>query len=400
MPTPPLAKRLSVVQPSATVAISQRAAELRAQGIDVLSFGVGEPDFDTPVHIREATKKALDAGMTRYTAVRGTVELRKAICADSKRRRGVAHEPSEVIVSVGAKHSLFNLAMALLDPGDEVIIPAPYWVSYPEQVRMVDANPVIVPTTEAEGFRLSPDKLSAAITPRTKMLQLCSPSNPTGAAYEESHLRALVDVARKHSFWIVVDEIYAQLVYGGFKQRSILEIAPDLKERIIVVDGVSKTYAMTGFRIGWILANKQVAEACDTIQGQSTTNPTAIAQAAAIAALEGPQDEVEKMRAAFERRRDLIVRGLDAIPGIRCRMPEGAFYAFASVEGLVGKRDGDRVLEDDVAVSAFFLEKARCAVVPGTPFGAPGYVRLSYATSDRAIESGLARIREAIATLG
>ncbi|NOQ85206.1 MAG: aminotransferase class I/II-fold pyridoxal phosphate-dependent enzyme, partial [Myxococcales bacterium] len=243
----PVAQRLSAVKPSATVAVAQRARELKAQGIDVLSFSVGEPDFDTPVHIREAAKKAIDSGATRYTAARGIPELREAICeASAKRRAGVTYEPSQVVVSVGAKHTLFNLALALYDEGDEVLIPAPYWVSYPEQVRLAGANPVIVQTTEEEGFRMTPAALRAAITPKTKALILCSPSNPTGSAYTGEQLRGLADVAAEYNFWIIVDEIYGQLVYGGFEQKSIAEVAPDLKDRIIIVDGVSKTFAMTG----------------------------------------------------------------------------------------------------------------------------------------------------------
>ncbi|MFW6051161.1 MAG: pyridoxal phosphate-dependent aminotransferase [Myxococcota bacterium] len=397
----PLAKRLGVIQPSATVAISQRARELRAQGVDVLSFSVGEPDFDTPEHIKEAARRALAQGVGKYTAVRGLPELREAICADSKRRRGgVAHEPQEVVVSVGAKHALFNLALALYDEGDQVLIPAPYWVSYPEQVRIAGAEPVILETRPEDGFVLRPEQLEAAITDRTKALLLCTPSNPTGAAYTADQLRAIADVATRHNFWIIVDEIYGQLVYDGFEQRSIVEVAPELRDRIIVVDGVSKTYAMTGWRIGWMLGPSHVAKACDTLQGQSTTNPSAIAQQAAVAALTGPREPIEAMRAAFEERRDLIVRGLEAIDGIECRRPEGAFYAFANVRGLLGRRAGDTELTDDVAVARYLLEEARCAVVPGTPFGAPGFVRISYAASTDQIREGLRRIGDAVAALG
>lgn len=395
-----LATRLQSVQPSATLAISQRAAELRKKGIDVISFGVGEPDFHTPGHIREAAKRAIDEGASHYTAVRGLPKLREAICADSKRRRGgVAHAPEEVVVSVGAKHSLFNLALALYEEGDEVIIPAPYWVSYPEQVRMLGATPVVVETREEDGFVLSAAALEAAITPRTKALVLCTPSNPTGSAYSPAQLEAIAAVARKHDFWIITDEIYARLVYGGFEQRSLLEVAPDLRDRTIVVDGVSKTYAMTGWRIGWILAPKAVCEAVDMVQGQSTTNPTAAAQYAAIAALEGPEEAFEAMHRTFDERRQAMVSGLSALPGIRCRMPEGAFYAFPSVVGLYGKQTATGVLADDIAVAQWLLEEARVAVVPGTPFGAPGYVRLSYATSVELIREGVRRIGEAIAAL-
>ncbi len=398
--SPPLAERLSRVKPSATVAIAQRARELQNEGVDVLSFSVGEPDFDTPTHIREAAKKSIDDGATRYTAARGIPALREAICARSKARRGgVAHDPSEVVVSVGAKHTLFNLALALYQEGDEVIIPSPYWVSYPEQVRLAGAEPVIVETTESEGFRLTPKKLAAAITPKTKALLLCSPSNPTGAAYNAAQLRELADVCKGHSFWIIVDEIYGELVYEGFQQKSILEAAPELRERIIIVDGVSKTYAMTGWRIGWMLSPAHVAKACDKLQGQATTNPTAAAQYAALAALTGPAEPVEEMRRAFEERRALILGGLNAIDGIRCGTPEGAFYAFANVDGLIGRKADGHTLEDDLAVAGYLLEKARCAVVPGTAFGAPGFLRISYAASTDVINEGLRRIADAVAAL-
>lgn len=396
----PLAKRLSAIQPSATVAISQRARELRAQGVDVLSFSVGEPDFDTPEHIKDAARRALDQGVGKYTAVRGVPELLEAIRADSKRRRGgIEHSSAEVVVSAGAKHVLFNLALALYDEGDEVIIPAPYWVSYPEQVRIAGAEPVIVETTPGDGFVLTPDKLASAITDRTKALVLCSPSNPTGAAYSADQLRALAEVAASHDFWIIVDEIYGQLVYDDFEQRSMVEVAPELRDRIILVDGVSKTYAMTGWRIGWMLGPAHVAKACDTLQGQATTNPAAIAQQAAVAALGGPREPIEAMRTAFEERRNLIIDGLNRIEGLSCRMPEGAFYAFASVHDLLGKRAGETELVDDLAVARYLLEEARCAVVPGTPFGAPGFVRISYATATDQIREGLKRMGEAIAAL-
>jgi len=396
----PVARRLSVVKPSATVAVAQRARELKAQGIDVLSFSVGEPDFDTPAHIGEAAKAAVDAGATRYTESRGLLDLRKAICeASAKRRAGVTYQPSEVVVSVGAKHTLFNLALALYDEGDEILIPAPYWVSYPEQALIAGANPVIVPTSEEQGFRMTPEALRAAITPKTKALILCSPSNPTGAAYTAEQLRALADVAAEHRFWIIVDEIYGALVYGGFAQKSIVEVAPELKDRIIIVDGVSKTFAMTGWRIGWMLAPEYVSKACDMIQGQATTNPTSIAQFAAIAALRGPWAPMEEMRQVFEERRGLIVDGLNAIDGISCRLPEGAFYAFVNVQALIGKRAGGKELETDLDLAGYLLESARCAVVPGTAFGAPGYLRISYAASNEMIREGLQRIGDAVEKL-
>jgi len=390
------AHRLSVVVPSVTLAVNAQAAALRAKGVDVFGFGVGEPDFDPPQLVLDAAKKAIDSGAHKYTAVTGIAPLKKAICADHERRRKQRIAPENVCVSVGAKHALFNVALALYEAGDEVVIPTPAWVSYPEQVRLVGAEPVLVPTREEDDWRVSPDALAKSITSRTKAVVLCTPSNPTGAAYDEAHMRALVDVLRKHDCWIVVDEIYAELVYDGFRHVSIAEIAPDLAPRTIVIDGVSKTYAMTGWRIGWAIAPKPLIDALDVVQGQSTTNPTAVAQYAALAALTGPQDAVEAMRAKFERRRDAMVAGLSTVPGVRCRTPEGAFYAFADVRGLYGIVHGGKTIASDDDVAFFLLEVAHVAAVPGGAFGAPGYVRFSYATSEERIEAGLASMRRAV----
>lgn len=394
-----LTARLERVRPSATVTIATKARELKASGVDVLSFSVGEPDFGTPAHILDAAKAALDEGATRYTAARGIPELRRAICKRSEARRGVAHSPGEVVVSVGAKHTLFNLALALYEEGDEVIIPAPYWVSYPEQVRLTGAEPVIVETTAEAGFRMTPEQLQAALTPKTKAVILCSPSNPTGSAYAEEQLRALVEVLRDHHCWIIVDEIYGELVYEGFEQKSVLSVAPELKERIVIVDGVSKTYAMTGWRIGWMLAPEALATGINKLQGQSTTNPTTVAQYAAIAALEGDQGPVDAMRATFAKRRSLIVDGLNAIDDVSCRTPEGAFYAFADFRGVLGKKAGDTLIEDDLQLAGYLLDEARCALVPGSAFGSPGYLRMSYACSEAQITEGLKRIAAALAKL-
>jgi len=394
-----LARRIQAVKPSATLAMTQKANELKAQGVDVIAFGVGEPDFATPPAICEAAKAAIDGGATHYTRVRGIDPLLKAIAADSERRRGVKHDTSEIVVSVGAKHTLFNLAMVLFDEGDEILIPAPHWVSYPDQCRIIGAEPITLETREEDGFRLTPEALEAAVTDKTKALILCSPSNPTGSAYTAEQLRALADVAAKGDYWIIVDEIYGELVYDGFEQKSLLTVAPELRERIIVVDGVSKTYAMTGWRIGWALAPAHVAKAVEKIQGQSTTNPAAVSQHAAVAALTGDRAPIQKMQAAFAERRAAIVEGLNAIDGISCRQPEGAFYAFPNVTALVGKSHAGGKIEDDTALAMWLLEAARVAVVPGGAFGAPGYVRMSYATSMELIQEGLKRIRDAVATL-
>jgi aspartate aminotransferase len=397
MPTT-LAKRLEVVQPSATLAVSARAAKLKAEGKTVYGFGVGEPDFNTPQHICDAAKVAIDKGAHRYTAVSGTPELKKAIAEDSQKRRSVPCAPEQIVVGVGAKHVLFNLALALYEPGDEVVIPAPYWVSYPEQVRLCGADPVIIETREEDGFRINAKMLKHALSPRTKAVILCTPSNPTGSAYPEEEMRAIVEVMAQTDAWLIVDEIYAELVYDGFKHVSALSLS-QAKERVIVVDGVSKTYAMTGWRIGWSITPPHVAKVLDIVQSQSTTNATAIAQAAAVAALTGTKEPVEAMRKRFESRRDLIVDRLQAIPGVKCRKPEGAFYAFADFRALLGIKSPhgtNGVLANDLEIAKFLLEESGCAAVPGSAFGAPGYLRFSYATSEETIEKGLAAAKAVV----
>jgi len=394
-----LADRLSAVAPSATLAMAAKAARLRADGHKVYPFSVGEPDFDTPVHIRDAAKAALDRGATHYTPVAGTAELKSAVCASTERYRGFRPLPTQVTVSCGAKHALFNLALALFEPGDEVLIPAPYWVSYPEQVRIVGAKPVVVETAEADGFRVTPAALEAALSPRVKAIVFSTPSNPTGSAYAEEHLAPLLDVLRRHDCWIIVDEIYADLTYDGFRHVSIPAIAEDLARRVIVIDGVSKTFAMTGWRIGWSIAPVEVARALEVVQGQSTTNAAAVSQAAAVAALNGPRDEVFAMRAAFARRRELMVSGLGSIPGVRCRMPEGAFYAFADFSRACGRSFKGKPIAGDEDLAGLLLEEAHAATVAGTPFGAPGYLRLSYACDEADIEAGIAAIRRTIEAL-
>jgi aspartate aminotransferase len=392
-----LAERLSTIAPSATLAMAARAARLRGEGHKVYPFSVGEPDFPTPSFIRDAVKRAMDEGATRYTAVSGTPELKAAICEATERHRGYRPAPENIVVSCGAKHVLFNLALSLYEPGDEVVIPAPFWVSYPEQVRIVGATPVQVDTREDQGFRLTPEALEGALTPRTKAVILCTPSNPTGSAYAEEHLRPLIEVLRRHDCWIIVDEIYADLTYDGFKHTSLAVLAPDLRERTIIVDGVSKTFAMTGFRIGWSIAPAALTKAIDVIQSQSTTNAATVAQSAAVAALRGPRDEVHAMRDAFAKRRRTMVDGLSATPGVRCRMPEGAFYAFPDVRGLYGLSYKGKRIETDDDVAQWLLDAAHVATVAGTPFGAPGYLRLSYACAESEIEAGLDAIRKAIA---
>jgi aspartate aminotransferase len=390
-----LARRLDAVAPSATLAMTARAAELVATGRKIYTFGVGEPDFETPKSIQEAAMRALPTA-SHYTAVTGTLALREAICTATARDRGWKTTPDRVVVSVGAKHALFNLAMVLLDPGDEVVIPAPYWVSYPEQVRLFDGVPRIVETRVEDGWRMSPEALSRAIGPKTKAIVLCTPSNPTGGAYSADDLRALLPVLKATDAWIITDEIYGDLVYDGFEHVSLAKLAPELADRLIVVDGVSKTYAMTGWRIGWSISPPAVAKALAKVQSQSTTNPTAVAQAAAQAALLGPRAELRHMCEIFGARRRRMIDGLNAIPGIRCELPRGAFYAFTDVRGLYGIRHGGRVIASDEDVTLWQLDVCGIAAVAGTPFGAPGYVRFSYAASEQVIDEALAALKNAV----
>jgi len=376
--------------------MNARVLDLKARGVDVFAFGVGEPDFEPPQHVLDAAKRAIDAGCSKYTAVTGIPPLKDAICEATARTRKWQPKPENVCVSVGAKHALFNLAVALYEPGDEVVIPKPYWVSYPEQVRMMGATPVLVDTREEDGWKLSAERLDRAITARTKAVILCTPSNPTGAAYTAGEMSELVEVMRRHDCWLVVDEIYAELVYDGFKFASAAALAPDLLDRIVIVDGVAKTYAMTGWRIGWSLAPAALTRALDLVQGQSTSNATAVAQHAAVAALRGPMEDFAARRATFERRRNAMVSGLEGIPGFRCRKPEGAFYAFADVRGLYGLEWNGKAIQTDEDVVFWLLDQAHVAAVPGSGFGAPGYVRFSYATSEERIRGGLAAVRRAV----
>jgi aspartate aminotransferase len=390
-----LAARMDRLSESATAAVFRRVAELKAQGVDLISLAVGEPDFAPPAHVREAAKRAIDQGQGRYTEVVGLRSLRQAICADSERRRRVRHEIDQVVVSAGAKHALFNLAQVLYDHGDDVVIPVPAWGSYADQAQLCGARPVLVPCSEQDGFLVRPDALAGALTPRTKAVVLCTPSNPTGAAYGELELRALAEVLRRSDAFVIVDEIYAELSYDGPPPRSLLELAPDLKERLVIVDGVSKRFAMTGYRVGWMLGPREIARACEALQSQATTSVATVAQLAAQAALEGPDGEVQAMRAELEQRRDLLLAELSAIPGLRAHRPRGAFYLFVAVSALIG-RGG---LRDDADVARFLLERARVAVVPGSAFGVPGYVRVSYAASRAELTRAAARIAEAIAAL-
>jgi aspartate aminotransferase len=397
-----LADRLKTLAPSSTLAVQAKAKELRARGVDVISFGAGEPDFDTPQRIKDAAVEAMRRGQTKYTEVGGIPELRAAVCAKLKRDNGLAYEPADILVSVGAKHTLFNLVVALINPGDEVLVPSPYWVSYPEQVRLVGGVTVEVPTVESTGFDLDPERLRAAVTPRTKLIVVNSPNNPTGAVFSPAALEAVARVAVERQLWIVSDECYEALTFEG-RHVSIASFGPEVKARTIVVNTCSKAYAMTGWRIGYAAGDRTLIKAMTDVQSQVTSNPSSVAQWAAVEALSGPQDEVAKMAGEFDRRRRLIIAGLNALPGVRCVMPKGAFYAFANVSGLFGRtwpRSGGAVtLKSSLDVTSFLLEEARVAVVPGKDFGSDAHVRLSYATSDTLISEGLARMGAATATL-
>jgi aspartate aminotransferase len=398
-----LADRLKTLAPSSTLAVQAKARELRAKGIDVISFGAGEPDFDTPQRIKDAAVEAMRRGQTKYTEVGGIPELRAAVCAKLKRDNGLEYTPAEVLVSCGAKHTLYNIATALLNPGDEMLVPSPFWVSYPEQARLLGAVPVAVETREATGFDLDPERLRAALTPRTKVVVLNSPNNPTGAVFSRAALEDVGRVAVERRLWLVSDECYESLTFEG-RHLSVASLAPEIKARTIVVNTCSKAYAMTGWRIGYAAGPRELIRAMTDVQSQVTSNPSSVAQWAAVEALSGPQDEVAKMAGEFDRRRRLIVGGLNALPGVSCVMPKGAFYAFANVSGLFGRTwtqgSARTTLKGSLDVTSFLLEAARVAVVPGVDFGSDAHVRLSYATSDALISDGLERMKAAIANLG
>ncbi len=394
------AAHLDQIKPSITLAVTAKAAKLKADGHDVISFGAGEPDFDTPDHIKDAARAGLDKGVGKYTDVAGILPLRKAIAETLNRVHGTAYGPEHVLVSTGAKHSLYNLFTALLDPADEVIIPAPYWVSYPDMVMMAGGRPVIVSAPAADDFLVRPQAIADAVTPRTRAIVLNNPSNPTGAVYSRAQIEALAKVVIDHNLLVISDDIYRSLVYGGAEYASIAAVSPALAERTILVDGVSKTYAMTGWRIGYTAGPLSLIKAMTKVQGQSTSNACHIAQVATLAALTGPQDCVATMRQAFDERRVEMVKLLRAIPGVQCNEPKGAFYAFPDVSAFVGKTTPEgAILDDDVQLCDWLVEVGKVAVVPGSGFGAPGHVRLSYACSMANIREGVGRLGKALATL-
>ena len=402
MPTPiKIASRLDPIKPSITLAVTAKAAKLKADGIDVISFGAGEPDFDTPEHIKAAAHEALNKpGSGKYTEVGGTLALRKAIAAELSAVHKMAIEPDQVLVSNGAKHSLYNLFQALIDPGDEVLIPAPYWVSYPDMVMLAGGRPVILETKAEDDFAVTAAQVAAACSPRTRAIVLNNPSNPTGALYTRAQIEALAKVCVEKDLLIISDDIYRQLVYGDAEYVSIASVHPEAAKRTILVDGVSKTYAMTGWRIGYTAGPLPLIKAMAKIQGQSTSNPTNLAQTATLAALTGPQDCVATMRKAFDERRVEMVKLLRAIPNVQCREPKGAFYAFPDLSAYLGKKTPEgTILDDDVQMCDWLVEVGKVAVVPGSGFGAPGFVRLSYACSMQNIQDGVGRLARALGTL-
>ena len=402
MPTPiKLASRLDPIKPSITLAVTAKAAKLKADGIDIVSFGAGEPDFDTPDHIKAAARAALEKpGSGKYTEVGGTLALRKAIAAELSSVHKTTIEPDQVLVSSGAKHSLYNLFMALIDPGDEVLIPAPYWVSYPDMVMLAGGRPVILETKAEDDFAVTAAQVAAACSSRTRAIVLNNPSNPTGAVYTRAQIEALAKVIVEKDLLVISDDIYRQLVYGDAEYVSIAAVSPEVAKRTILVDGVSKTYAMTGWRIGYTAGPLPLIKAMAKIQGQSTSNPTNLAQTATLAALTGPQDCVGTMRKAFDERRLEMVKLLRAIPNVLCREPKGAFYAFPDVSFYVGKTSPEgSILDDDVQLCDWLVEVGKVAVVPGSGFGAPGFVRLSYACSMENIRDGVGRLAKALGTL-
>ena len=390
------AERLDRISPSQTIAISTKARALKAAGRDIISFSSGEPDFDTPEFIKQAAIRAIEGGQTKYTDVAGTPALRAAVADKFKRDSGLDYAADEIIISTGGKQVIFNAMVTTLDAGDEVVIPSPCWVSYPDIVSLADGTPVIVPCGQNNGFKLRAEDLEAAITPRTKWFMLNNPCNPTGAAYSAEELRAICDVLLKHpNVWVFTDDIYEKLAYDGFKPATIVQVEPRLRERTVTMNGCSKAYAMTGWRIGFAGAPKALVRAMDKLQSQSTSNTSSVSQAAALAALTGPQDSVETMRVAYEARRDMVVEMLNAAPGITCHKPEGAFYVFPSVHGCIGKTSaGGAAITDDQSFVIALLEEQGVAAVHGSAFMFPGYFRVSYATDTESLRQGCQRIQE------
>ena len=395
----PFSKKCLSITPSATLALSAKAKELKEEGRDVVEFGAGQPDFDTPDYIKDAAKEALDQGKTKYTPASGIPKLKKAICDKFEKDNGLAYTPGQIVVTNGAKHALFNTFFALLNPGDEVLIPSPYWTTYPEIVKMADGEPVYINTDESSGFKMTPGQLADAIGPKTKAIILNSPSNPTGAVYEKEELLALGEVLMEHSVYIVTDEIYEQFVYDGIAHHSLAALCPELMDRTIVINGASKTYAMTGWRIGYSASCRELAKIMGSVQSHATSNPNSIAQWASLAAISNGYEEVEKMRKIFQERRDLAVSIIEQTPGISCVTPKGAFYIMLNISEAFGKSYEGKVIEGSLDYCDMLLESFDVAAVPGFAFGSDAHIRLSYATDKESIQKGLERIARFMAQL-
>lgn len=387
-----LSKKALSISPSSTLAIDAKAKKMKSEGVDIIGFGAGEPDFDTPIHIKEAAIKAINEGFTKYTPASGTLELKQAVCKKFKNDNGLDYKPSNIVISNGAKHSLVNTFQAICNPGDEVIVPTPAWVSYPEMVKLAGGVPVYVSTTEEEGFKFTVEKLEKAITSKTKAIIMNSPSNPTGMVYSEEELKALADLAVSRNIYIVSDEIYEKLIYDGYKHVSIASFNDKIKDLTIVVNGVSKSYSMTGWRIGYTASNEKIAKIMGNVQSHATSNPNSIAQKAALAALEGPQDIIDEMVVEFIKRRDYMVDKINSIEYLSCIKPNGAFYVMMNISKLIGKELGGVKIKGSDDFANVLLEKANVALVPGSGFGTDIHVRLSYATSLKNITEGLNRI--------
>ncbi len=395
-----ISNKIKTISPSPTLAIDTKFKSMKAEGIDVVGFGAGEPDFDTPLHIKEAAIKAINDGFTKYTPASGTMELKKAVCDKLKEENGLSYAPTDIVISNGAKHSLVNTFMAILNPGDEVIIPAPFWVSYPEMVKIADGVPKFIETTEENDFKFKVGDLEKAITPKTKALILNNPSNPTGMLYTKEELIEIADFAVKNNIYVVSDEIYEALVYDGRESFiSIASLGEEIKDLTIIINGMSKTYAMTGWRIGYTASNLKIAKAMANLQSHATSNPNSIAQVAAVAALKGPKDDILKMKAAFEERRNYMVDAINSIESVSARKPHGAFYIMMNIEKLLDKSYNGVRIDNVDNLCELLLSEVKLALVPGSGFGAPGYVRWSYATSMENIKEGISRLEKFTSSL-
>ena len=392
--------RIQNVNPSMTLAIDAKAKHMKAQGEDVIGFGTGEPDFNTPERIKQAGMRAIENNETRYTPVGGSDLLKEAIISKLKRDNGLVYEKNQILASCGAKHSFYNLAQVLWQAGDEVIIPAPYWVSFPEIVTLAGARPIIIYAGADQDFKITPDQIDKAVTPKTRAILINSPSNPTGSAYDKKELEKLADCALRHKLLIISDEIYEQIVFDGFRHTSIASISKEVQKQCVVINGISKSYAMTGWRIGYIAGDAEITKQAGKLQGQSTSNPCSVSQAASIEALAGPLDEVYAMVSEFEKRRDIIVKHLRQIPGVTCNTPKGSFYSFPAFSKIYGKKDTTgKVLQGSLDFTDYLLTNEKVAIVPGIAFGADSYARLSFATSLEKIEAGVQRIKNAVNNL-